>query len=55
MYYSFRSPYSQLAVDRIYKVGKAWNIEVQTKPVLPMVMRGLSVKPVKAFYITGGM
>eukprot|EP00944_MAST-04C_sp_MAST-4C-sp1_P002853 g2853.t1 len=51
MYYSFRSPYSQLAVDRIYKLGNAWDIPVETKPVLPMVMRGLPVKPKKGFYI----
>ena len=38
MYYSFRSPYSQLAVDRIYNLGKSWGIEVETKPVLPMVV-----------------
>ena len=51
MYYSFRSPYSQLAVDRIYKLGNAWGIPVQIKPVLPMVMRGLPVKRKKGFYI----
>lgn len=51
MYYSFRSPYSQLAVDRIYKLGNAWGISVETKPVLPMVMRGLPVKQKKGLYI----
>ena len=50
MYYSFRSPYSQLAVDRIYKLGNAWGIPVQIKPVLPMVMR-VPVKRKKGFYI----
>lgn len=46
MYYSFRSPYSQLAVDRIYKLGKAWGIKVQTKPVLPMVVSILFIHAV---------
>ena len=42
LYYSFRSPYSQLAVDRIYTLSKVWGVQVHVKPVLPMVVSCLS-------------
>lgn len=39
MYYSFRSPYSQLAIERFYDVARAWGVNPVIKPVLPMVIR----------------
>ena len=53
-WYSFRAPYSQLAIDRVFTircVAKAWGVSVQCKPVLPMVMRGLTVGSMKGGYI----
>ena len=50
-FFSFRSPYSYLALERVLKLSKHYQLALQIKPVLPMVMRGLSVPPAKRFYI----
>jgi len=47
-YFSFRSPYSYLASQRLKEKG---NINLNIKPVLPMVMRGLPVPSSKRKYI----
>jgi len=46
-YFSFRSPYSYLALERTL----ALPVPVRIKPVLPMVMRGLEVPRAKRLYI----
>jgi 2-hydroxychromene-2-carboxylate isomerase len=51
MFYSFRSPYSYLAVMRVFELAKRWNATVKLRPVLPMVMRALPVPWPKRFYI----
>jgi len=51
LYYSFRSPYSYLALDRIFSLADAYGVELEVRPVLPMVMRGLPVPREKILYI----
>ena len=50
-YFSFRSPYSYLAITRTFNLCKLYNLQLNLKPVLPMVMRGLPVPRSKQLYI----
>ncbi len=50
-YFSFRSPYSYLAADRVFKLADLYKIPVIPKPVMPMVNRGISLPKVKRNYI----
>lgn len=50
-FFSFRSPYSWLALSRVYDIAALRGYQLQVRPVLPMVMRGLSVPAAKRFYI----
>lgn len=51
VYFSLRSPYSYLALVEISKLLDKYPIAWSAKPVLPMVMRGLSVPQQKRTYI----
>ncbi len=52
LYFSFRSPYSYIAIARLYLHQSDYPIEdISLKPVLPMVTRGLPVPKVKKMYI----
>ena len=51
LFYSFRSPYSQLALERAAAIASFWGVALECKPVLPMVMRGLRVPRAKGRYI----
>ncbi len=51
MYFSFRSPYAYLALERTYEIADAFGLKLEVKPVLPMVMRGLKVPKSKLLYI----
>jgi 2-hydroxychromene-2-carboxylate isomerase len=51
MYHSFRSPYSYIALTRMFDIADAFGIALDIKPVLPMVMRGVSVPRKKLLYI----
>ncbi|HYW05214.1 MAG TPA: DsbA family protein [Gammaproteobacteria bacterium] len=51
VWFSFRSPYSYLAIKRLPALVERCGVEPVVKPVLPMVMRGLPVPPAKAAYI----
>lgn len=51
MFHSFRSPYSYLALPRIYKIAAAFGLQLKLRPVLPMVTRGLPVPQQKLRYI----
>jgi 2-hydroxychromene-2-carboxylate isomerase len=51
MFYSFRSPYSYLALGRISAIADAFGLKLLIRPVLPMVMRGLQVPNAKLLYI----
>ncbi len=51
LFYSFRSPYSYLLLERLFRIADAFGIDVEIRPVLPMVMRGLPVPRNKLLYI----
>lgn len=51
LWFSFRSPYSYLALEQIEAVLAPHRIPLVLRPVAPMVARGLAVPPVKRFYI----
>lgn len=51
LYCSFRSPYSYLALQRIFDLADAYGLQLDIRPVLPMVMRGLPVPRNKILYI----
>jgi 2-hydroxychromene-2-carboxylate isomerase len=51
LFYSFRSPYSQLCLGRVYEVANAFGLELVLRPVLPMMMRGITVPDAKIRYI----
>ncbi|MBF5055142.1 2-hydroxychromene-2-carboxylate isomerase [Alcanivorax sp. 521-1] len=51
LYFSFRSPYSYLALERAYALADHYGVELEVRPVLPMVMRGLTVPRAKRLYI----
>lgn len=50
-YFSFRSPYSYLALERTFKLAEHYRVPLNIKPILPMVMRGLPVPKNKRMYI----
>lgn len=50
-YFSFRSPYSYLALQRLFALADHYQLRLNIKPVLPMVMRGLPLPRAKRFYI----
>ena len=50
-YISFRSPYSAIVRDRVKDLADAYGAELKLRFVLPMVMRGLPVSPLKKKYI----
>jgi 2-hydroxychromene-2-carboxylate isomerase len=50
-FHSFRSPYSYLALQRSYAIADAFGIELQLRPVLPMVMRNMPIPRGKLMYI----
>ena len=50
-FYSFRSPYSYLAAQRVFAIADAFGLELRIRPVLPMQMRGLQVPRAKLRYI----
>lgn len=50
-YFSFRSPYSYIALERLLSLSKECHLNINIKPVLPMVMRGFEVPKVKKMYI----
>lgn len=50
-YFSFRSPYSYLAAQRLLSEQADWPLPFNIKPVLPMAMRGLAVPTAKRLYI----
>jgi 2-hydroxychromene-2-carboxylate isomerase len=51
MWFSFRSPYSYLALEQIESVLAPYNIPLVLRPIPPMVTRGLPVPSVKRMYI----
>src|SRR5215472_1016970 len=51
MWFSFRSPYSWIAFPRVRRLARHYGAALSLRPILPMVMRGLPVSPVKSLYI----
>jgi 2-hydroxychromene-2-carboxylate isomerase len=51
-WFSFRSPYSWISAPRMRRLAKYYGCELKLRFILPMVMRGLPVPPVKRMYIT---
>ncbi|MBI5506517.1 MAG: DsbA family protein [Deltaproteobacteria bacterium] len=51
-YVSLRSPYTYIAMERIYALPQRYPVDLRLRPVLPMVMRGLPIPRAKRFYIT---
>ncbi len=51
VFYSLRSPYSWLALERIIAIADAFGMQLEFRPVLPMVMRGMQVPSAKLRYI----
>lgn len=50
LFYSFRSPYSYLCLQRTFKIADAFGLTLNLRPVMPMVMRGLQVPKSKLIY-----
>jgi 2-hydroxychromene-2-carboxylate isomerase len=51
MFWSIRSPYSYLALLKVIDLAEKYQRTLVIKPVLPMVMRGMSVPKNKRLYI----
>jgi 2-hydroxychromene-2-carboxylate isomerase len=51
MFHSFRSPYSYIALSHIFEIADAFGLMLDIRPVLPMVMRGVSLPQSKLMYI----
>jgi len=39
IYYSFRSPYSYLAIDRLIAIGRDYDVTIDFRPVRPLALR----------------
>ena len=52
IWFSFRSPYSWIAFPRVRRLARHYGASLRLRYILPMVMRGLPVPPVKTMYIT---
>ena len=51
LYFSIRSPYSHLGLQQAIKLAEHYQLTLDIKPVLPMIMRGLAVPKTKKMYI----
>jgi 2-hydroxychromene-2-carboxylate isomerase len=50
-WFSFRSPYTWIAVPRVRRLARHYGADLKLRYILPMVMRGLPVPPMKTIYI----
>ena len=51
MFHSFRSPYSYIALQQAFDIADAFGLKLEVRPVMPMVMRGVSLPQSKLTYI----
>ncbi|HTM20479.1 MAG TPA: DsbA family protein [Kofleriaceae bacterium] len=51
LFFSFRSPYSYLAVDRTAALAEQYGLPLVLRPLLPMTMRGVEAPRAKTLYI----
>jgi 2-hydroxychromene-2-carboxylate isomerase len=38
-YFSFRSPYTYLAIHKVEAIRQVWDVDVNLRPVLPIAVR----------------
>lgn len=50
-FFSFRSPYSYLALERVARLAEAYKVPLHLRPVRPMVQRGVPLLASKKKYI----
>ena len=50
-FFSFRSPYSAIAMPQVFDLARRYGVALTLRPVLPMVMRGLPLPASKRRYI----
>jgi len=55
LFFSFRSPYSYLSLQRVFAIADTFGLELRIRPVLPMVMRGMQIPRAKLVYIATDM
>ena len=53
MWFSFRSPYSYLALEQIEAALAPYGVPLALRPIAPMVSRGLPMPTVKKLYLLG--
>jgi 2-hydroxychromene-2-carboxylate isomerase len=51
LWFSFRSPYSYLALEQIESMLAPFNVPIVLRPLMPMVTRGIPLPNVKRMYI----
>ncbi|MDX1515378.1 MAG: DsbA family protein [Woeseiaceae bacterium] len=51
LFFSFRSPYSYLSLEPVFRIADAFGVRVDLRPVMPMAMRGMPVPRTKLKYI----
>ncbi|MDB4958573.1 MAG: oxidoreductase [Myxococcales bacterium] len=51
LWFSYRSPYSYLALEQIEDVLAPYDVPIHLRPMFPMVTRGLEVPAIKRMYI----
>ena len=51
VFFSIRSPYSHLGLQQAIKLAQHYQLALEIKPILPMIMRGLPVPKTKKMYI----
>ena len=51
LWFSFRSPYSYLALEQIEEILAPYDVPLVLRPIAPMVTRGLQVPQIKRLYI----
>lgn len=49
---SLRSPYTYISMERVFDLPRRYGVELVLRPVLPMVMRGMTVPVAKRMYIS---
>lgn len=50
-FFSFRSPYSYIALPRVFDIADRYQLHLKLRPILPMVSRGISLPASKERYI----
>ena len=51
LYYSFRSPYSYIALKSVFAIAKAFRLKLDVRPLLPIAASGTEMPRAKLLYI----